>query len=530
MSIADRYTWDTPTFVDPPTHKLGGVDYLGLRQVNLDMMANCIPGVNNNTWHIRGFSVLSWICWRFERELLKAKIVETDRTQFLYFQEKAETLFTWGHQLASIRGTPGGDAKCPEPAGPSPLDFKSWHRNISSTSLGAAVQYGPALKGRVGYGFAEVVKGITKATPRGAVLAEALQKRLEKAGPYNLLVDLDRRVARPRDAEALLSAWRVDDPSRSERQAFRDAFFDRGSIGKDTAIGRRSSLIAATQELLIAAKRPLGYDEIRQCLARLHTPSGKRLRLGAAEELSCRRWLVLQIRQAQRAGLEGVLSWFEGELLARNGRASRTDISAAITARFAEDDVPKPWRNSGISAISDLGLRGELDYHRDCCHNEEGCFFSRTQKLLHAAAKERSKLLVESCKLLLVVIRMTQWLSSDSRIRADLSSGGVERVSLDHLVCIFAELETRPVAVWVDAVLDRCVIPQHQRFATIRFDGRRQRLRFGPGEFGLECYDTRPSQPNFSVDHLPAALSLMAECDLIAYDEEADAYISASAS
>ena len=55
-------------FKQPP----GGVDYLGLRQVNLDMMAMCLPGITNATSHIRPFTVLCWIHWKFHALLEEA--------------------------------------------------------------------------------------------------------------------------------------------------------------------------------------------------------------------------------------------------------------------------------------------------------------------------------------------------------------------------------------------------------------------------------------------------------------------------
>ena len=44
-----------PFFVTEYRPEKGGVDFLGLRQVNLDMMALCLPGFNNVTWWIRPF-------------------------------------------------------------------------------------------------------------------------------------------------------------------------------------------------------------------------------------------------------------------------------------------------------------------------------------------------------------------------------------------------------------------------------------------------------------------------------------------
>ena len=45
----------------------GGVDPLGLRQLNFDMMDRCIPGLNNAAWHIRPYVVMAWGWWQAAR-------------------------------------------------------------------------------------------------------------------------------------------------------------------------------------------------------------------------------------------------------------------------------------------------------------------------------------------------------------------------------------------------------------------------------------------------------------------------------
>jgi hypothetical protein len=54
-----------PFFVPPYEPEHGGVDFLGLRQANLEMMATYLPAINNVTVYIRAFSLLSWIHWKF---------------------------------------------------------------------------------------------------------------------------------------------------------------------------------------------------------------------------------------------------------------------------------------------------------------------------------------------------------------------------------------------------------------------------------------------------------------------------------
>src|SRR5437879_4347572 len=127
-----------PMFVPPYQPKTGGVDFLGLRQVNLEMAARLIPGINNVTYFLRPFSVLSWTYWKFHH---LSEASQTDRPtaqQLRIWKEKVETLFTWGHKLNKISGLPGLDS-APPGRGRVPLDFESWHRTALNTSLMAAV-------------------------------------------------------------------------------------------------------------------------------------------------------------------------------------------------------------------------------------------------------------------------------------------------------------------------------------------------------------------------------------------------------
>ena len=71
----------------------GGVDFLGLRQVNLDLMAECLPGINNVTYYIRPYSVLSWIYWKFYENMKADAEDKPTAKELIRFKEKVESLF-----------------------------------------------------------------------------------------------------------------------------------------------------------------------------------------------------------------------------------------------------------------------------------------------------------------------------------------------------------------------------------------------------------------------------------------------------
>jgi hypothetical protein len=49
-----------PSISPVPSIRLGGVDPLGLRQINFNLMDQVLPGLNNVARHIRPFMVVPW--------------------------------------------------------------------------------------------------------------------------------------------------------------------------------------------------------------------------------------------------------------------------------------------------------------------------------------------------------------------------------------------------------------------------------------------------------------------------------------
>src|SRR5260370_42663580 len=77
----------------------GGVDPLGLRQINFNLMDLVIPGLNNVARHIRPFTVMSW-AWR--RAAQCADRLETPGTHASELQDfvaRIEVIYVWSQLL-----------------------------------------------------------------------------------------------------------------------------------------------------------------------------------------------------------------------------------------------------------------------------------------------------------------------------------------------------------------------------------------------------------------------------------------------
>jgi hypothetical protein len=518
---------DGPYLVPPFTGGTSGVDFLGLRQVNLELTAACFPGINNVTRFVRPFSVLAWIHWKFSQQAEAAGRKNVSDHDLRIFQEKVEVLFTWGHQLhpsADVR-IPGISAGAPAagPGGWVDLTFAAWKRVPRNTSLQAPVQYGPAMKVGSGLGFLESRgRGLSAFTHTGAALAQGLDQRLRKTEAYDLVSSLDRNKAHAADADALLRAWHAARPNADEARVFSAAFYQPDSAGASGSLGQRSAMIAAIFATLRSARGSLNEDEIRRSLVWQRLPNGRALDFSAPCAVAVRRWKVLQMRQMQRVALESLLQWFEHCL--DDGEHRLETIQQQLAAAFADDA-----RSDGGKATCAQVLKrfaktfdSEADYRSQCAQGHDDDLLRRGQALFDS--DELDTVPVEAAWILIGLVQWTLWLAEEADQRADLQRGGVDRISLSHLRESFQRAADRPLVEWMQDILERWVLGQHLRVATLRSDGRAQRLRFGFGEEGLEFYASQPSEPVLTADHLAAALSLMDNCGMIARDAATKTY------
>jgi hypothetical protein len=75
-----------------------GVDPIGLRQLNLDLMDAVVPGINNVTIHIRPYAFMAW-AWDKAFRVLNAD-GEMHSSQIIDLVARYETLYAWALSLA----------------------------------------------------------------------------------------------------------------------------------------------------------------------------------------------------------------------------------------------------------------------------------------------------------------------------------------------------------------------------------------------------------------------------------------------
>ncbi|HEX7316683.1 MAG TPA: hypothetical protein VF297_22465 [Pyrinomonadaceae bacterium] len=510
-----------PRFVPPYRLNKSGVDFLGMRQVNLDMMINCLPGFNNATWYVRPFSVVSWIYWKFHQLSERRGSRKVTTEELKVWKEKVETLFTWGHKLEDVGGIPGTDAKAPGPRA-VPLNFAAWNRSSLNTSLMAAVQYGPAAKTIDGFGFLEPLgQGFFQTVNDGVALAEALDTELRG---FTLLNELGAATAAPEDASELYSAWTILEPSEREQEAFRRSFFNPDTVGEQTPLGRRSTTVRLAIEALESARKPLTADEVRVHMFRGLDGSKRTDSVDPRLKRMWLCWVVLQIRQCQRLGMEGLLSWLERqlELGYRDTDAVVKQTLKAIKAHEELFPLQSPIRALNLlqeqlpsfnEALRQTEVEPALDPFR---------LMEETRKAILNKSESTAPFCLRS---LFLCAALALLLRSEASVKAELERGASDRVSLNFWADNLLRWGSSGLEEFLRHFFESLILSQHFAVAARRFDGQRQRLRISIEEDGLEFLAAPPFVPSVTPDRLYTALSLMADCGLIGWDDAQDGYI-----
>jgi hypothetical protein len=499
---------------------LAGVDFLNLRQVNLDLMGECIPGTNNATRQVRAYSLITWVYWVYPKLLEKLGREDARSDELIHFREKVESLFVWGHKLAGLSGVPGISSKVPEPIrGRVDLRFSSWKRSRANTSLEAAVQYGPSLLDLGGLGLIRKVSpGIYACTRRGRKLAMAFDEHLRDCSDYDFLTDLSNLGGTEEQANNLLPYWKIDQTTPSESRAFRSILWDPTHAGEKSDRGRRAAMIELILDLLATSDRPLDLDEIRKCLALPElwrtTP------LSDTMQRQSRSWLVLQLRQLQRFATESLMSWLESCLI--DGGHQLPDDLVKLADETIGDDLEI---NTGSVVAESLGIVRRpftsVSGFGNMVEKDPDWVspWALSDELADAVWEEDDRRLSSGFYCLLLLNQCRPFLEKDDLLEQHLENGGASRQSLAHWFRIVDRFKERPLRELIGWTIKNLIVSQHLAVGTQRFDGEKIRLRMIIEEDGLESLVTRPWQPGPTPDRLAALMSLLEGCRIVTQDD-----------
>lgn len=503
---------DMPRFIEPYRDESGGVDFLGLRQLNLDLMDQFLPGINNVTDLIRPYSLIAWTVWKFIESSKAKHATDVGAKDYKLFREKAELLFTWGHQLnGADAGLVGRTSANPEPRSRQvPLSFEAWHRNVS---LIDAVNYGPSLKIDNGLGFIRQVKaGLFTFTEHGRELAEALDQQIAKTAFVAQLTSLADTKGTTEMASGLFPAWDVRRPSQEEKAIFKQAFYSPEAIGQDSRLGRRSAAVQLILEALRAEGVPSNEWEIRRAMLFGATRDGKPFELDDPLQEARMLWIALQIRQVQRLALEALFSWVEHQVIVNRNNLGAQLVDGAC-AQLPEGDLGIPVLDTPDDYLKALHKRAGSKDLLEAGINDEYLDIISRMLFLEEALEEPKTIPGQAIEALFLTSLLTeQWINKPS-MKAYFEHGSVYRVSLASWANFVFSNRYQPLKAFLSSLIENYLLSQHFGVAASRYETGKQRLRLTIEERGLVPMIGERDiwAPRLTPDRIKSTLSLMVD-------------------
>ncbi len=489
--LAAASTASSPALVDESDVQVGGVDPLGLRQINFDLMDKVLPGLNNVAGRLRPFVLMTW-AWRRVRV-----IIERDKRggatdeQMRDFVDRIEAIYSWSQFLLDMNaGIPGGQALSDLIYGHNDtyrFGGKAWEkrRNLRRTSTGliSPLNYGPGLRS-MGWLIPAGPPGVFQPNPVLDPMLDSFEQNFseELAHPaFNKLGTVD--VHRD-DVSRWGTLWALSDLTDAERLAG----FDR-LAGPQADNLRREGMA-----MLEAAIDTLGDEEpeagpLRELMA---VPPQDWLEITDLHPRADA-WRRLQIRQLFRLSLEAMFYWILRELVDRpvgtEELAQRCLDQATLTANLSA----REW----LSVAVEGNAVQHLDQLDDALASQDW--------------QSVSAQIANGLQFCLTAGRNEQWDKAEAFDRLPLARALKETDKWQDL----------PIRRFIGKVIEVWVIAQHaywcvgRGLADARGRGKtllRLRIVMDEGGWTLTPGATVGGVPVPTPDRLQTAISLLREC------------------
>ena len=506
----------------------GGVDPLGLRQINLNLMDLALPGINNVTTIIRPYVMMTWAWWKAGQLVQQKSTKDFPADKFLNIVDRLETVFIWSHILAKkSEGLPGrlvlgralpgkGDSKSYS------FSDKEWEAlrkdRRANTSVMSAVQYGPSIRISEGIGWLAPIKGAFRPVDDVMDAVNAFDQSVSQDLPA-ALTNLDGGALTSKRALQLYPKWSSSKPTPTERRVFRALFFEHGKAAKHkTREFRRYATLELIRGVLGSAGKPLDADSIRRMMFTCRLAGNKKIHIEAELVPAHKCWLALQARQLQRIGLEALLVWVENEIDQADGCADAPSLYRAAHESSRLDELVNKNGSVGTyyAAVAALakpygwpdagGLQGEAD------------IFSLIQEIIEAQTDEDfDRLPSLALKAIFCSALICETLQKPSTVNLnDLIGGPPDRLPLARILAVLKGMANEKLSALWREIIESWVLGQHVRWAVARSGDQTQRLRLAIDEGGwvrLRSKRSGPFRP--TPDRLNTALSLSADCGLL---------------
>lgn len=291
---------------------IGGVDPLGLRQINFELMDQVLPDLNNVARHIRPYIVMAW-AWRRVREIVTASGMKgATSEQMRDFVDRIEAIYAWSQFLRDPQSDlPGRQAMLELMTAPKyHFGGAQWtaRRDMrrESTGIISPLNYGPTLRSLDWLVPVESAAGVFQPDPLLDPVLDEFETTIRTELAHDAFNTFGPVTVTREDALRWGGLWSLEGVTDSERKIMFRRLTENGAAKARSA--GIALVLAAHEDLAETAPTD---DALRRRMADLpevwHNPTLR-------PEISSQ-WRELQVRQLFRLVLEGLFYWTIGTLL-----------------------------------------------------------------------------------------------------------------------------------------------------------------------------------------------------------------------
>jgi hypothetical protein len=512
----------------------GGIDFLGVRAVNLRILAvDLLPGINNATRDLGFFCIGAWIPWKFSELCSGRASGSFTEENYARFQEAIEVVVSYGQRdgaAAQQMFEPphrkiGVEQDLPLP---SPLTFLAAHRT-SATSVFAAPLYGPALRALgLHEGFASGVDGVDTsihATMRDGDTLEIVrfaETLFTRSSYYQSLLTLTPGVGTSAMLDDLGRNGMHPSVFRAAPAKVKQAFIRK--LLPPSVDGELSPRTLTANLLLQTLKQApdLTTNEIRNAWYTGLGRNGRSLQISLLPIVhQLERWSIFMCRQYQRYCLEQFFHCFELGL--KSGCRSIRELVEegirllATTAEGAPNTLDAEIRREASAAR----LSGTMEEMSKGWRSTVGWDSAQFDWV----SAESVDLPIRRALTLLARWHLRAFSTLKEYARhPQIQWDGADRISLAWFSAWLEERRNLPLATLLTDFYSQLIFGQHLRIALARFDGAPvQRLRCTLDDHGivqtLGVMNGKALTPAFMEDRLEAFILLLQDLDIFRASE-----------
>lgn len=508
----------------------GGIDFLGLRFVNLRILGNrLLPEINNAVRDCGTFFLGVWIPWKFRLLCEKNGMKFYTEKNYSKFREKIEVAMSIAmrdeglsaNNFGRVRNRVGNNQK--KELGDF-FSFKNAGRKKNNTIFSAPL-YGPSFKylGLIKSYGSEATDGSTLDIPVVSEkedtqkIAETVDINLRNSKFYDSLSSLDETRLSPQEVDSLALTGLCPSFYRSSSNKSAKTAFAKKLMPIDpTSHGYPRTLTAYLLYKTLLQKPQIDLGQVRRAWYTQHFDDGKFLNINNEVILKhLRFWEVFMAKQYQRYFTELFLWCFEKGI--KSGCSSSSKIVFFWADEFPNEieyltiELGKFLDRFATESLGEDLSERRLDWNTKVHGGHESFEFRENPKQGNAL-KQGLEMLASWYWRMLSRREELEELS-------EYTMGGADRMSIAWFLKWIETRRSTPVLHFFIELFDELIFSQHIRIALSRFDGSTQRLRFAVGDNGLEPVGTNKNFANMDLpwmaDRLGSFTDLLSDLEVL---------------